>query len=113
MSKSDKSHRKGKDRKKEAKATGPYDPSALAAIRWLAMAIEQEALSAYITDPECFLHIVKSLRQEVTALRKLCGKPMPDTEEHCPAGWLDCDGMCAPRCADEGANLTSKGRKAH
>jgi len=94
---------------------GTNDAQRLAAIRWLAMKIEQVSIELLVTDRDKFDAVEQSLRDEVTRLKQMAG---PETVggDDCPEGYILCrDGLCAPMC--DGANTISaaapggKGRK--
>lgn len=86
-----------KDKKGKNKKQGTYDVTDVAAIRWLAMAIEQAALSAYITKTKNFSNIEKVMRAQVVSLNGI-GQGKKLEEGDCPNGWIECDGMCSPMC---------------
>lgn len=97
--KKNKKDKKGNKKKVVGTRVAQYDAADLAVIRWLAMEIEQAAISAYITDPTCLGKISKSMQNQVKELRKVCARSH-DLEGDCPAGWIDCDGLCAPMCGN-------------
>jgi hypothetical protein len=90
---------KKKSKKKDKhKGAGEYVATDFSAIHWLALEIEQAAISAYVTTPGNFSAIEKTLRDSVKSLR--AKNAALDTEDggDCPAGWEDCGGTCAPMC---------------
>ena len=70
----------------------------LAAIRWLAMKIEQVSIEILVTDRDKFETVEASLRDEVNRLKQL-GGPKQTEDDDCPEGYVLChDGLCAPMC---------------
>ena len=74
------------------------DAERLAALRWLAMRIEQLCIELYVTDRDTFNDIEDSLRAEVRRLQAMA-PVRPIAGEECPDGYVLCrDGLCAPMC---------------
>ena len=69
----------------------------MAAIRWLAMKIEQVSIEVLVTDRDKFDAVEASLRDEVNRLKRI-GRPEGIAAEDCPDGYVLCDGLCAPMC---------------
>ena len=80
---------------------GTNDAQRLAAIRWLAMRIEQVSIEVLVTDRDKFDAVERSLRDEVKRLKEM-GLPEPTIGgDDCPEGYVLCrDGLCAPMCDD-------------
>ena len=83
----------------------------LAALRWLAMRIEQLSIEILVTDPDKFPVVEDALRAQVKLLQRM-GPPEPTIESvECPGGYILCrDGLCAPMC-DEFIAASHKTRK--
>lgn len=100
--------------KRSHKGTLPRtdDAEKLAAIRWLAMRIEQVSIQVFVTDRARFGQIEDALRAEVALLRHM-GRPLIGDDD-CPGGYILCrDGLCAPMCDEMNQDLASgKKRKA-
>jgi len=77
---------------------GTNDAQRLAAIRWLAMRIEQVSIELLVTDRDKFKAVEDSLRDEVKRLKQMA-RPEPVAGDDCPEGYVLCrDGLCAPMC---------------
>ena len=75
------------------------DATAIAAFRWFANALENEALELYLTDRKHFEHIEYVFRQALKQIGDTRQKSLiPDDENGCPDGWVLCDGICKPVC---------------
>lgn len=77
----------------------PNDTTAIAAFRWFANSIENDALEVYATDRRHFAAIEGVLRmtlRELAAIRK--NAMVSEEEDGCPDGWILCDGICKPSC---------------
>jgi hypothetical protein len=84
---------------------GTNDAQRLAAIRWLAMKIEQVSIELLVTDRDKFEAVEASLRDEVIRLKRMAA-PELSVGDDCPEGYVLCrDGLCAPMC--DGANSSS------
>lgn len=89
------------------------DAERLAALRWLAMKIEQIAIEVFVTDRGKFSQIEDSLRDEVQLLKQI-GRPLkPHDDDDCPDGYVLCRGLCAPMCdgMNQAAASGKKGKK--
>ena len=91
------------------------DSEKLAAIRWLAMKIEQVSIEILVTDRDRFDALEASLRDEVERLKQLAG-PKPIAGDDCPDGYVLChDGLCAPMCGftppEDAATASKPGKK--
>lgn len=77
------------------------DAERLAALRWLAMKIEQISIEIFVTNRNKFRAVEDALRAEVTLLQQI-GRPWkPLDSDDCPGGYILCpDGLCAPMCDD-------------
>ena len=107
---------KARGKKNTPKTHSTNDAQRLAAIRWLAMKIEQVSIELLVTDRDKFEAVEDSLRDEVKRLRQLARPELPIAGDDCPEGYILCrDGLCAPMC--DGATTTAaaapggKGRK--
>ena len=80
-------------------ARGVNDAQRLAAVRWLAMRIEQVSIELLVTDRDKFEAVEQSLRDEVNRLKQMA-RPEPEIAgDDCPEGYVLCrDGLCAPMC---------------
>ena len=77
----------------------PYDTTAIAAFRWFANTIENDALELYATDRRHFEQIEEVLRHTLRRLAEIRKNAMVSEEEDgCPDGWVLCDGICKPSC---------------
>jgi hypothetical protein len=77
---------------------GTNDAQRFAAIRWLAMKIEQISIEVLVTDRGRFEAVERSLKDEVNRLKQL-SMPKPIGGDDCPEGYVLChDGLCAPMC---------------
>jgi hypothetical protein len=75
------------------------DATAIAAFRWFANALENEALELYLTDRRHFGHIESVLRRALKEMSDTQAKSrVAEEEDGCPDGWLLCDGICKPSC---------------
>ena len=75
------------------------DATSLAAFRWFANTIENEAMELYATDRERFKEIEEIRRgtlRELAAMRVKAA--IPNDENGCPDGWVLRNGICAPSC---------------
>lgn len=97
-------------------ARGVNDAQRLAAVRWLAMRIEQVSIELLVTDRDKFEAVEQSLRDEVKRLKQMARPELPIAGDDCPEGYVLCrDGLCAPMC--DGATESqakasgSKGRR--
>jgi hypothetical protein len=88
---------RSKGRKKGPRVSN--DALNIAAIHWLAMAIEQVAMDVYVTDPDKFAQVTASLREQVITLNGIV-KPAILDDVDCPDGWIECDGLCMPMCGN-------------
>ena len=75
------------------------DAERLAALRWLAMRIEQLCIEIFVTDRDKFDEIEAALRVQVRLLQAM-GRSEEETEgDDCPEGYVLCrNGLCAPMC---------------
>ena len=92
----------GKKTKSSARKSAPprtSDAERLAALRWLAMRIEQLCIEIFVTDRSKFGEVEAALRVQVRLLQEM-GKPVKALEgDDCPEGYVLCrDGLCAPMC---------------
>ena len=77
----------------------PNDATNIAAFRWFANTIENEALELYTTDQAHFARIEAVLRNTLKDLYYIREKAFRAMEENgCPDGWVLCDGICKPSC---------------
>ena len=77
----------------------PNDATAIAAFRWFANTLENEALELYMTDRSHFDHIERVLRDALKAMGDTRQKSrLSEEEDGCPDGWVLCDGICKPSC---------------
>ena len=91
---------KAQGKKKNAHhSRGTNDAQRFAAIRWLAMKIEQLSIEILVTNRDKFDAVEGSLRDEVTRLKQI-GRPGGTLGgDDCPEGYVLCrDGLCAPMC---------------
>ena len=80
---------------------GTNDALRLAAIRWLAMRIEQVSIEVLVTDRDKFDAVESSLRDEVKRLKQIGRREQTIGGDDCPEGYVLCrDGLCAPMCDD-------------
>jgi hypothetical protein len=87
----------------------PNDVTNIAAFRWFANQIENEALELYATDQAHFARLEDVLRntlKEIGYIRE--NAFIPQDENGCPDGWILCDGICRPSC--DGIESESSGR---
>jgi hypothetical protein len=71
----------------------------LAALRWLAMRIEQLSIEILVTDPAKFSEVEDALRAQVRLLQRMGQPIVPLGDGDCPGGYILCrDGLCAPMC---------------
>ena len=77
---------------------GTNDAQRMAAIRWLAMKIEQISIEVLVTDRDKFDAVEGSLKDEVNRLKQICRPEPPVAGDDCPDGFVLCDGLCAPMC---------------
>ena len=91
---------------------GTNDAQRLAAIRWLAMKIEQVSIEVLVTDRDKFNAIEESLRDEVNRLKQLARPEPPVAGEDCPEGYVLCDGLCAPMCDSNNTAKASASRRS-
>ena len=90
------------------------DATAIAAFRWFANALENEALEVYMTDRRHFERIEHVLRRAVKELSNIRQNAMVAEDENgCPDGWLLCDGVCKPTCdgIESNASATNSNTK--
>ena len=88
----------GSDQKRKSAPPRANDAERLAALRWLAMRIEQVSIEVFVTDREKFADIEESLRAQVKRLQAMA-PVKPIAGEECPDGYVLCrDGLCAPMC---------------
>lgn len=88
---------------------GTNDAQRLAAIRWLAMRIEQISIEVLVTDRDKFDAVEGSLRDEVKRLKQLGRPERPIEGDDCPEGYVLCrGGLCAPMCDDFNAIAAAK-----
>ena len=75
------------------------DAERLAALRWLAMRIEQLCIEIFVTDRDKFAEVERAMRVQVRLLQEM-GKPVKTLgDDDCPVGYVLCrDGLCAPMC---------------
>src|SRR5688500_4744171 len=85
------------------------DAVRLAALRWLAMQIDQLSIAHLVTDREKFDEVEASLRVQVRLLQQM-GRPVRGIEgDDCPEGYVLCrGGLCAPMCDDFDAIAAAK-----
>jgi hypothetical protein len=77
----------------------PNDATSLAAFRWLANTLENEAMALYVTHPDKFGEIEHVLRHALHEMHRLKSANYVAMEENgCPDGWVLCDGVCLPSC---------------
>lgn len=77
----------------------PNDATNIAAFRWFANAIENDALELYTTDQKHFVTLERVLRSTLKEIADIKKKAFIPTEENgCPDGWVLCDGICKPSC---------------
>lgn len=106
----------GATRTRSTRSARPSDPAErLAALRWLAMRIEQLAIEVIVTDPGRFAAVEDALRAEVRLLQRM-GQPItPLGDGDCPGGYILCrDGLCAPMCDEfiaAAPSSSAKGRR--
>lgn len=81
--------------------TRSNDAERLAALRWLAMKIEQISIEVFVTNRRHFGAIEHALQQQVQTLRQIGRPDMAVVEEDCPAGFIPCNGLCSPMCDAE------------
>ena len=75
------------------------DTTAIAAFRWFANMLENEALELYMTDRRHFAHIERVLRDALKAMGDTRERArVSEEEDGCPEGWVLCDGICKPSC---------------
>ena len=90
-----------KPRKSSRKGAPPQtsDAERLAALRWLAMRIEQLCIEIFVTDRDKFDEVEAALRMQVRLLKEI-GEPQKTLEsDDCPEGYVLCrNGLCAPMC---------------
>ena len=87
------------------------DAQRLAAIRWLAMRIEQVAIEVLVTNRDKYEAVEGSLRDEVNRLKQMGRREEGIEGDECPDGYVLCrDGLCAPMC-DGLETLGKKGKK--
>ena len=93
----------------------PNDATSIAAFRWFANQIENQALELYATDRKHFVTVEQVLRRtlrELAEIRKTAF--IPQEENGCPNGWELCeDGICKPSCdgiESEASARTSEAR---
>jgi hypothetical protein len=87
------------------------DAERLAALRWLAMRIEQLCIEIFVTDRDKFDEVEGALREQVRLLQRM-GRPLQGIEgDDCPEGYVLCrGGLCAPMCDDFDAFAASAAR---
>lgn len=77
------------------------DAEQLAALRWLAMKIEQVSIEVFVTNHRHFGAIEEALRLQVKLLRQIGRPELALVADDCPAGFVLCrDGLCSPMCDD-------------
>lgn len=77
----------------------PNDATNIAAFRWFANQIENEALELYASDQGNFARLEDVLRNTLKELGYIREKSfIPQEENGCPDGWILCDGICKPSC---------------
>jgi hypothetical protein len=77
----------------------PKDVTNIAAFRWFANQIENEALELYATDRAHFARLEEVLRHTLKQIGHIREKAfIPQDENGCPDGWVLCDGICRPSC---------------
>ena len=88
---------------------GVNDAQRLAAIRWLAMRIEQVSIEVLVTDRNKFHEVEGALREQVRLLQRM-SRPLQGIEgDDCPEGYVLCrGGLCAPMCDDFNAIAAAK-----
>jgi hypothetical protein len=71
----------------------------LAAIRWFANALENDAVELYATNRESYQRIEAVLREALHGLVMVREEFQITAEENgCPDGYVICNGVCAPSC---------------
>ena len=91
----------------------PYDTTAIAAFRWFANTIENDALELYATDRRHLEQIEEVLRHTLRRLAEIRKNAMVSEEEDgCPDGWVLCDGICKPSCDGIEAAAKSENSRA-
>src|SRR5687768_10137930 len=77
----------------------PKDATNIAAFRWFANKIENDALELYATDQGHFARLEDVLRNTLKQIDDIRQKAfIPQEENGCPDGWVLCDGICKPSC---------------
>lgn len=78
----------------------PNDAINVAAFRWFANQIENQALEVYATDRMHFAKLEELLRNTLREMGAIRQKAFVAQDENgCPDGWLLCDdGLCKPSC---------------
>ena len=106
-----------KNAKTSPRTGGPSrtnDAERLAAIRWLAMKIEQVSIEVFVTDRDKLDDVVGALRATVNTLRQLAPERtlLGDCDADCPPPYVLCrDCLCAPMCDPTPPSLESRKRK--
>ena len=109
----------GKTAKTASRKAAPprtSDAERLAALRWLAMRIEQLSIEVFVTDRDKFGEIEAALRVQVRLLQTMGNPDGELNSDDCPEGYVRCrDGLCAPMCdgftASEAKASDKKGGK--
>ena len=91
--------KKAKTASRKAAPPRTSDAEKLAALRWLAMRIEQLSIEVFVTDRDKFAVVEAALRMQVRLLQTM-GEPEEALNgDDCPEGYVRCrDGLCAPMC---------------
>jgi hypothetical protein len=84
----------------------------LAALRWLAMEIEQVSIEVFITNRRNFGAVEEALRLQVKLLRDIARSNPPLVSEECPSGYVPCGGLCSPMCDGELPQAVARKRRA-
>ena len=100
-----------KDKGKKSAKSRMNDAERLAALRWLAMKIDQVSIEVYVTHPDKFDELENAMRAAVRSLQKI-GRPRePVGDEDCPGGYILCrDGLCAPMCDGMDSSAAARGK---
>ena len=88
------------------------DADQLAALRWLAMKIEQVSIELFVTNRKHFGAIEDALRMQVKMLHQIGHTNLVLGDGDCPVGFILCrDGLCSPMCNEELPPLAPPTRK--
>lgn len=102
----------GKNKDKKLKKAQTTDAERFAALRWLAMKIDQVSIEVYVTNPDKFEELENEMRAEVARLQQIGRPTEPIGDENCPSGYILCrDGLCAPMCDGPASSATARGTR--